>query len=172
MPESEEEEAVVLTTYLTMTCSRLNHYTMTNKKYTDKELNDEFLRAGLSKTKFCKEYCVGRLRLNRALANNVEKQSVVLDRDQVFSLRYDKGYIIPQKVREVIETWLSRPDVKWAEDVDMQRQCGITNSYDWKTYARESSLFDDYLVSLPDKKYVWAYSPEYAEELQQKVLRR
>jgi len=91
------------------------------------------------------------------------------DRTLAFRKQFDKSYIVPQKVRQVIETWL--PEVKWASDADMQKRCQISGAADWKTYARENTEFEKYIL-YAGKKAIWAFSEEYRDELQAQVYSR
>jgi hypothetical protein len=89
------------------------------------------------------------------------------DRTEEFRKRFDKSFIIPQKVYEQIQKWLVEGGKEWCIDHEMQQRCGISNPTDWRRHVKENPEFEAYTFKLPGKnKIVWAQDQETRDRLE------
>jgi len=93
------------------------------------------------------------------------------DRTLAFREEFDRSFIVPKKVHQVIKDWLSLDSVAWALDADMQQRCGITSMTEWKHFARENAEFEKYVL-LSKGKTIWARDEDLRDKLQRMALRR
>lgn len=105
----------------------------------------------------------------RSVRDVLSEERSIDTRTLEFQQQFDKSYIMPRKIQEVIDTWLQ--DRKWATDAEMQERCGIGGAADWKNYGRENPEFEKYIL-YANKKAIWAYSESYRDKLQAKVYSR